>query len=576
MLRTLFPRLAGRTPFPLPLAALLALFLGACAKSPEPGANAGAGDRAAGADLAGGSAETASASSAASGAGVGGARFLQLGNGTEPQEIDPHVVSGVSEHRIITALFEGLVVEHPSGEGVAPGVAKSWENSEDRLTWTFHLRPEARWSDGSPVVARDFLDSYKRILTPSLGAEYAYKLHHVVGAEEFNKGELTDFSRTGFSAPDEHTLVMRLKHPVPYLLEALKHYSWFPVPVATVAKHGPVDRKGNRWTLPGNIVGNGPFVLKEWLRDQRIVVERSPTYRGEAAPKLDGLVFHAVSEAAAEERMFRSGQLHATYSLPPEKVDTYRKERPEALVVAPYYATYFYRINTTRPPLDDVRVRRALALAIDREAIVKAILRAGQEPAYNLTPTGFGFSPDESLSGDLAEARRLLAEAGFPEGRGLRRIEILYNTMESHKRVAEAIQQMWRTRLGVDAVLRNEEWQVYLDSQRTLNYDICRAGWTGDYPDPQTFLDLWVTKGGNNDTGYSNPEYDRLLASALEAPDEPARMAIYRKLENLLMRDVPVIPLYFYKRVYLLDSRVRGWEPNLLDNRAWQFLDLAE
>ena len=504
-----------------------------------------------------------------------GGKVLHLGNGAEPQEIDPHVVSGVGEHRIITALLEGLVIVHPSGEGVAPGVAERWETSADRLTWTFHLRTDAKWSNGDAVTAQDFLNAFQRLLTPSLGAEYAYKLHHVAGAEEFNQGKLADFAQTGFSAPDAHTLILQLKHPVPYLLEALNHYSWFPVHLPTIAAHGPVDRKGNRWTRPGNFVGNGAFALKEWRPDQYLSVERSPTYWNTSATKLDGIVFHAVTDENAEERMFRAGQLHVTNTLPADKVDTYRSTRPEVLKIAPYYGTYFYRLNTTRPPLDDARVRRALALSIDREAIVGTILRAGQEAAYNFTPSGFGFTPDQSLSHDVAEARRLLAEAGYPEGRGLRRIEILYNTMEAHKRIAEAIQQMWKTNLGIDVSLRNEEWQVYIDTQRKLDYDISRAGWIADYPDPQTFLDLWVSGGGNSNTGYSNSDYDRLLASALSASDEPARMAIYRELENLLVRDVPVIPLYYYKRVYLVDPRVQNWVPNLLDNRAWQFIDLA-
>lgn len=549
-MRDLFPCPARRC-FPALLAAA-ALAFAACSKSSSPPGTSSDGKSAA------------------------PSKLLRIGNGTEPQEIDPHVVSGVSEHHIITSLFEGLVAESPAGDGVIPGVAESWENSADRLTWTFHLRPDARWSDGSSVTARDFLASFKRILTPSLGAEYAYKLFHVVGAEEFQQGKLADFAQTGFSAPDDRTLVLRLKHPVPYLLESLKHYAWFPVPITVIAKHGPVDQKGNRWTRPENIVGNGPFVLKEWLRDQHITVERSPTYWDAAHVRLDGIRFLAIGDENTEERMFRSGQLDVTYMLPADKVETYRAENSPALRIAPYYGTYFYRINTTRPPLNDARVRRALALSIDREAITRVILRAGQEPAYNFTPDGYGFTADQKLSTDLAEARRLLAEAGFPEGRGLRRIEILYNTMDAHKRVAEAVQQMWKTRLGVDVSLRNEEWQVYTVTQRQLDYDLCRAGWIADYPDPQTFLDLWVSKGGNNDTGYSNPEYDTLLASALESADEPARMAVYRKMENILVRDVPVIPIYFYKRVYLVSPKVKNWTPGILDNRAWKSIDLAD
>lgn len=506
---------------------------------------------------------------------VGTRKVLHVGNGAEPQDLDPQVVTGVSESKILNTLFEGLVAEHPSGRGVAPGVAERWETSADGLTWTFHLRSDARWSNGEPVTASDFLRSYRRMLTPALGANYSYKLHHVVGAEEYNRGDLTDFTATGFAAPDDRTLVLTLKHRVPYLLEALKHTSWFPVHLPTIEKYGPADRIGNTWTRPGRLVGNGPFVLKEWRPNQAITVERSPTFRQADAPRLDVIVFYAVDDVKTEERMFRAGQLHVTSTVPPDRIEAYRKEAPEKLRMDPNYATYFYRFNVTRPPLDDARVRRALAMAVDREAIVASILRGGQRPAYHFTPEGFGFEPAERLSADLDEARRLLAEAGYPGGVGLRRFEILYNTQDTHKAIAEAIQQMWKTRLGVDVSLRNEEWKVYLDSQDNLAYDIARGGWTGDYPDPHTFLDMWVSGGGNNDTGYANPAYDRLLVSALEAADDSARQAVYRQLDALVTRELPVLPIYFYVKAYLLDPRVENWVSNQLDNRSWRHIDLA-
>ncbi|TAG28378.1 MAG: peptide ABC transporter substrate-binding protein, partial [Verrucomicrobia bacterium] len=242
----------------------------------------------------------------------------------------------------------------------------------------------------------------------------------------------------------------------------------------------------------------------------------------------------------------------------------------------PYYGTYFYRVNVTRPPLNDVRIRRALALAIDRQAIADTVLRAGQEPALSFTPPYAGFVPTVTLDGDLAEARRLLAEAGFPEGRGLKPIELLYNTSEAHKSIAEAVQQMWKTKLGVDVVLRNEEWKVYLDSQDNLNFDLSRSGWIGDFPDPHTFLDMWKTGGGNNDTGYANPAYDQLLATALEAPDEAGRFAIYQQLDAMLTRDVPVIPLYYYKSTFLISPKVQGCVPNIIDNRHWARISLSD
>ena len=512
-----------------------------------------------------------------------GQKTLRVGNGTEPQDLDPHTVTGVPEHHLIISLLEGLVTDHPSGVGVAPGVAEKWETSSDGLTWTFHLRANAKWSNGDPVTARDFVGSFHRMLTPAIGSQYAEFLYNVVGAAEFNKGTLTDFSQTGFSAPDDHTLVVRLKAPVPYLLESLKHYAWFPVHLPTIEKFGGMTRKGSAWTRPGNFVGNGPFVLKQWLPNQKIVVEKSPTYWDAATVKLDRIEFFAVESEDTEERMFRAGQLDVTNTIHLSRIETYKKNQPNLLRIDPNYGTYFYRFNVTRPPLDDVRVRRALALAIDREAIIKRVARGEQEPAFNYTPPSPEYTARARLNegvptyeAAVAEARRLLAEAGFPEGKGIRRMELLYNTLEGHKQIAEAIQSMWKQNLGIDVALRNEEWKVYMESTHSLNYDIARAGWNGDFPDPMTFLDQWVTGGGNNDTGYANPEYDRLLASALHTGSDAGRFEIYQQLDALLVRDLPMLPIYFYKRLFLVQPKVKNWVPNILDNRSWKYVDLAE
>lgn len=508
-------------------------------------------------------------------ANTDGRQILHFGNGTEPQDLDPQAVTGVPENKIVNALFEGLVAEGPSGTETIPGVATTWSVSDDGLIWTFNLRPEARWSDGTPLTAETFIRSYQRILTPTFGAEYAYKLFHVVGAADYINGHLTDFAQTGFKALDDHTLQLTLRHRTPFLLEAMKHYSWFPVPVHVIEEFGGLARKGSAWTRAGNLVGNGPFILRSWTPNQKIVVERSPTYWDAATVKLDEIHFYAIESIDTEERMFRTGQLHRTNELPLAKIRPYQRDYPESYRQDPYYGVYFYRLNTTRPPLDDVRVRRALALAINRESLVENVTRGGQTPAYNFTPPSEGFTSQARLEGDLDTARALLAAAGFPGGAGFPRIELLYNTSENHRVVAEAIQQMWRRELGIEIGLTNQEWKVYLDSQDNLAYDIARAGWIGDYPDPNTFTDMWVTGGGNNDTGYSNSEYDALAAAALAAADEPARMAIYQRMEALLARDVPMIPIYFYTRVYALDPRVRGYPVNVIDNRTWKHVYLA-
>ncbi len=505
-----------------------------------------------------------------------GTKIIRVGNGTEPADLDPHVVTGVQEHKIITALLEGLVTYAPDG-GIAPGVAERWDVSDDGLVYTFHLRENAKWSNGEPITSQDFVSSFKRILTPSLGAEYAYKLFHLVGAEEFNTGKITDFSLVGAQGLDARTLRLTLKHRTPFLLESLQHYAWFPVHIPTVTKFDGLTRKGSAWTRPGNFVGNGPFVLVDWKPNQKITVTRSPTYWDHASVKLDGIEFFAIDNAETEERLFRTGKLDYTYSLPLNKIETYRREHADTYRQDLYYGTYFYRLNVTRKPLDDKRVRRALALGIDRDAIIKNILRdAGQTPALNFTPPSAKFKADARIAGDLAEAKRLLAEAGYPDGKGMPPVEILFNTLDAHRVIAEAIQQMWRTRLGINATITNQEWKVYLDSQQTLNYQVARAGWIGDYDDPHTFLDLWVTGGGNNQTGWSNANYDRLLRSALETKTEEERMAVYQKLEAILADEVPAIPIYFYTHVYAISPKVKNWAVTPLDNRAWKWVDLAD
>ena len=503
-------------------------------------------------------------------------KVIRVGNGTEPADLDPHVVTGVQEHKIITALLEGLVTYSPTGD-TAPGVAEHWTISDDGLVYTFHLRADAKWSNGEPLTSQDFVSSFKRILTPSLGAEYAYKLFHLVGAEEFNTGKITDFAQVGAKAIDGRTLQLTLKHRTPFLLESLKHYAWFPVHIPTVEKFDGLTRKGSAWTRAGNYVGNGPFNLVEWKQNQKIVVTRSPTYWDHATVKLDGIEFFAIDSPDTEERLFRTGKLDYAYSLPLGKIETYRRENTDTYRQTPYYGTYFYRLNTTRKPLDDKRVRRALALAIDRDSIIKNILRdAGQTPALNFTPPSDQFTATARLSGDLAEAKRLLAEAGYPDGKGMPAVDILFNTLDSHRVIAEAIQQMWKTRLGINATIQNQEWKVYLDSQQTLNYQVARAGWIGDYGDPHTFLDMWTTGGGNNQTGWSNATYDRLIRSALETNTEAERMEVYQKLEAILADEVPVIPIYFYTRIYAISPKVKNWITTPLDNRAWKWVDLAD
>jgi oligopeptide transport system substrate-binding protein len=503
-------------------------------------------------------------------------KILNFGNGAEPQDIDPQIITGDIEENIALALFEGLVCYDPKDLHPVPGVAKSWEISPDGLVYTFHLREEARWSNGESVTAQDFVRSYQRMLTPSLAAQYAYMIfNYVAGAKDYYDGKIKDFSRVGIKAPDAHTLQITLQNPTPYMLKIMCHNSWLPVPIDTIAKFGGLDRKGTDWTRPENIVGNGPFRLKAWLPQQKIVVERSPTYWDRANVKLDEIDFYAVESSDTEEHMFRTGQLDITYELPRQKIPFYQRDHPELLNIGPWLSVYFYRCNVQRPPLDNVKVRRALALAVDRESLVKDVTKAGEQPAYAVNyPGTAGYFPQARLTGTLDDARRLLAEAGYPNGRGFPPLELIYNTLESHRSIAEAIQQMWKKNLNIDVALKNEEWKVFLDAQTTGNYQIARGGWGADYVDPNSFLDLWETGNGNNETNWSSPDYDRLLAASYTAKTDAERYAIYQKMDAILVDELPIIPLFYYTRPRLISPKVKGFYPTLLDLHPWNSVDI--
>jgi len=498
-------------------------------------------------------------------------QILFRGNGAEPQDLDPQIVTGVPEEHIIVALLEGLVSEDPRDLHPVPGVAESWDVTADARTYTFHLRENAKWSNGARVTASDFVRSYRRMLTPTLAAEYAYMLYVVVNAEEFNKGQIADFTQVGFKALDDFTLQVRLKGPTPYFLSLLNHYSWFPVPVSVIERCGPLDQRGNRWTRPENFVGNGPFVLAKWKINDVLVARKSPTYWDADAVKLKEIRFYPIESLDTEERAFRSGQLHVTYEAPLSKIDAYKRNQPELLRIDPYLGTYIYRFNTTKPPLNDKRVRRALAMTVDRVAIASRIRRAGEIPACSFTPPNTaGYTCRARLPYDLEQARRLLAEAGYPDGRGFPTLNLMFNTLESHRAVAEAVQQMWKKNLNIDVELENQEWKVYIDNQRTLNYEVGRYAWIGDYVDPNSFLDMFLSGGGNNQTGWSNKEYDRLLAEAGQTGDPQQRYELFQQAEAILLDEAPLIPVYHYTHPYLLQPAVQGWFPTLLDHHPYK------
>jgi len=509
---------------------------------------------------------------------------VQLGNrdgtihvsvGAEPADLDPHLVTSLSEARILPALFEPLVNFDPDTLAPTPGLAEKWDLTPDGLTYTFHLR-DAQWSNGEPVTAQDCLESWRRILTPTLGADYAYFFYLIRGAEDFHKGRITDFSTVGLAAPDARTFVVQLTHPAPYFLQILLNSPWRPVHVRSIAAGGDAYRRGTRWTRPERIVTNGPFRLREWTPHQRIVVEKSPNFWDAAAVKLNRIVFYPTDSVDAEGRAFRAGQLHVTYSVSLSKLASYRHDDTSSLRIDPYVDTFFLRFNTRKTPLGDARLRLALSLAIDRELIVERVLQGGQRPAASLTPPNLpGYVPPAALSRDLATAKKLLADAGHPGGAGLPPLEILYDNSETNRLVVEAIQEMWRRDLGVQATITNQEKKVVFANRRTGNYQILLSEWVADYLDATTFLDLWRSDSGNNHTGWAQSDYDALMARAEATADAVARAALLARAEALMLASAPVAPIYFNTHTYLLSPSVRGWKPSPMDHIDYRHVSLA-
>ena len=502
---------------------------------------------------------------------------LHFGNGSEPQGLDPHVVTGVPENKLVRAMFEGLAVKNPWTLEPEPGVAESWDISADGKVYTYHINPEARWSNGEPVTASDYVWSWNRALHPSKANHYAYMLYPVVNAEAYSRRETEDFSEVGVKALDERTLQVTLNAATPYFLQLMDHYSTFAVHPETILKHGAMTDRYTKWTRVGNMVNNGAFNLKEWRLNRRIVVEKSDTYWDRDKVRLNGVVFYPTENIVSEERMFRVGQLHTTGTVPLDKIPAYQAMENTPYVQSPYLGTYFYLINTKRPPLDDVRVRQALSMTIDRVQLNDTVLQKSNFPAYSITPPDtMGYNPPQLFGYDPEEARRLLAGAGFPNGEGWPKVELIYNTSESHRKIAVALQQMWKDVLNINIIISNQEWKVYLDSVDTMNFDIARRGWIGDYVDANNFLDMYITDGGNNNTGFADPVYDdMILRKAPQATSQEERYRIFYEAETRLMEQMPILPIYTYTSKHLIHPSVKDMPANLMDslNLKYVWLD---
>ncbi len=483
---------------------------------------------------------------------------LVRGNGAEVATIDPHKSQGVPESHVIRDILEGLVNQDAEGNTI-PGVASHWE-TEDNKTFVFHLRKDAKWSNGDPVTAQDFVYSWQRSVDPATASPYAWYMEYtkMVNAADIVAGK-KDKSTLGVKALDDHTLEVQLESALPYFVMMTGHTTTKPVHQATVEKYG------DQWTKPENFVGNGAFSVTNWVVNEKIELSRNEKYWDNDKTVLNKVTFLPIENAVSEMNRFLSGEIDFTSTLPTEHFKRLKKEYPESVSVEGSLCTYYYSFNTKKKPFDDVRVRKAISYAIDRNIVTDAILGQGQKPAYFLTPSiTANFDPELPAYGSLsqkernAEAARLLEEAGFGKSNPLK-FTLLYNTNESHKKIAVALGSMWKKTLGLDVTLENQEWKTYLSTKDQGDFEVSRAGWCGDYNEASSFLTLMVSKNTTGGQHWGNKDYDALIDRALNSTSEEERTKLYLEAEAMMAKEMPVAPIYQYVRSRLLNPHVGGF-----------------
>jgi oligopeptide transport system substrate-binding protein len=488
----------------------------------------------------------------------GGQVVFRINNATNPETLDPHLISGVPEHRIYTALFEGLYQYDPRTSEPKPALAESYTLSEDGTVYTFTLR-DAKWSDGSPITAQQFVDSWIRFIDPATAAEYAFMMHMMVkNAEAFSAGEV-EASEVGVRAIDDKTLEVTLNASAPYFLGMLAHYAFAVVPTDLVAE------KGSDWIKVENIISNGPFKLQTYNPGEPIIVVKNDLYWDAENVKLDVIEFHPIEDLNTAHAMYNAGDLDWDTDIPQDAIENARTLPGYQNNAA--FITYYYVFNTQRAPFDNPEVRKALSMAIDRNELVEKVTRGGQVPAFTIVPPIAGYTPPSGNGEDFEMARNLLSDAGYPNGQGFPSFQILYNTSESHKAVAEYIQQKWKEVLNIDVELVNQEWGTYLDSRQQGNFDVARAGWQGDYIDANSFLDMFITGSDLNGGRFSNPEFDRLIEEAVLAGGGAERQEILARAEEILIdQEQAIMPIYYYAALNMIDTnKWGGWYTNTLD-----------
>lgn len=491
-------------------------------------------------------------------------QVLHHGNGPEPNSLDPHRAEGVSTSNIVRDLFEGLTGISPAGE-VVPAAASGWTVSPDGLTYTFALRENARWSDGSPLTAEDFVAGFQRSITPATGNAFAQMLNAIRGADAVLKG--AEPGTLGVSAPDARTVVIELRAPTPYLLGLLSHPSAFPV-------HRPsLVRWGRDFARPGRLVSNGAYTLKDWVVQSHVELVRNPQYWDNARTVIERVSYHTSEDINAELKRYAADEYDTTYEIPLVQAKALRARYGEQLRIAPYRGSYYYAFNLSQLPFkDQPALRQALTMAVDREVIVGKVMQGVALPAYSFVPPGtWNYTPQAPAwaawprEKKLAEARRLYAAAGYSAAKPLT-VELRYNTHDDHKRIAMVIAAMWKQWLGVETRLVNEEFKVFLQNRKLRRItQVFRSGWISDYDDATSFLDLLTSTHGRNDSVHRNARYDTLIAQAAMTADPALRRAQLEAAERIVLADLPVLPIYTYVSKHLVKPWVAGWQDNPYD-----------
>ncbi len=482
----------------------------------------------------------------------------------EPEYLDPGLVTEIAGFRAVINLFEGLTCFAPDDGPVRPAIATHWDQDDTGTIWTFYLRKDALWSDGVPVTARDFVYSWRRVVDPETGSKGAQNMWYVRNGRAITSGRLpaTDL---GVTALSEHKLMVELEEPTQYLLELLALPNFAPVP-----RH-LVEEVGKDWVREEHIVTNGPYLLEEWLPLDHITVRKSPTYYDADQVRIDRVDTIITEDNSTQYKMYVAGEIDWAHQLPPAYIP-YLKRKRDDFHVASYLGTYYFICNMEKEPLDDIKVRKALNLAIDKEAIVRYVTKGQEKTATTMVPRMPGYEGPIGEEFDPERARRLLADAGYPNGVGLPKMEVAFNTQGNHKLIAQAIQDMWKRHLNIEVTLQNMEWKVLLKKQHVRDYSIARNGWIGDYRDPMTFLELWYCEASNNHTSYCNPAYDAALNQARAHADAGERLELLRDAEAILMQDLPFLPIYHDTMPYLLSEQIGGFEENVRDIHPVKYL----